>query len=534
GADHGTGLAAAVRCERVPMRPARTFAEGVQAVFFCYDFLPDGLGRPDQYLRPLYEADLASGALTRERAAELLQELWIGIHAHTPHASPNYDKGGECHLVVGGLAPDGSDAWNDLSRLVVESVMACDLKRPQISLRWHPATPREVLRFLLDAERNDPNKRIAFDNDEPRVRAFVRRGGLPAALARDYVMVGCNEAAFQGGLSLGGCHVNALRALVRLLSERRADVLAAPDWPSFFALFKEEFLRDLGEALDWSDRFNRLRARDGNVLSSLVLHGCVEDAVPCTRGGCDRTVSCFDLLGTPNLFDSLAVVRQFVYEEKRIAMSELLAALDANWRGHEALRAEIRRDARFFGSADPFSDEIARAVHGVAARFADARRDLYGRPVFVGNHTGYNDNFAAFGRITPATPDGRAAGDALSFGSGPASGRDRGGPTGALLSAARMDPTGVTCGTSILNLSVSEPTVRNEESFEKLVDLVETYFREGGLHLQLNHVSREELLDAKAHPEDHASLRVRVSGFSAYFTTLSPAIQDDILARTVH
>ncbi len=97
-----------------------------------------------------------------------------------------------------------------------------------------------------------------------------------------------------------------------------------------------------------------------------------------------------------------------------------------------------------------------------------------------------------------------------------------------------MDPTGVTCGTSILNLSVSEPTVRNEESFEKFVDLVETYFREGGLHLQLNHVSREELLDARAHPEDHASLRVRVSGFSACFTTLSPAIQDDIVARTVH
>lgn len=527
-------LAAAARCEHVPMKPARSFAEGVQSVFFCFDFLPDGLGRPDQYLRPLYEADLASGAISRERAAELLQELWIGIHAHTPHASPNYDKGGECHFVVGGLAPDGSDAWNDLSRLVVESILACDLKRPQISLRWHAGTSREVLRLLLDAERRDPNKRIAFDGDEPRVRAFVRRAGLPAALARDYTMVGCNEAAFQGGLSVGGCHVNALRALVRLFAERRAEVLAAPDWPAFLALFEESFLRDLGAALDWSDRFNRLRARDCNVLSSLLVAGCVERAESATRGGASRTIACLDLLGTPNLFDSLAVVRQFVYDERRCTMAELLAALDADWRGHEALRARIRRDGRFFGNDDPFPDGIARAVHAMAARFADARRDLLGRPVFFGNHTGYNDNFAAFGALTPATPDGRAAGDPLAFGSGAANGRDRAGPTATLLSAAHMDPTGAMCGTSILNLSLDESLVRDDGTFEKLVTLVEAYFREGGLHLQLNRVSREELLDAKAHPERHGSLRVRVSGFSAFFTTLSGTIQDDVIARTVH
>ena len=120
------------------------------------------------------------------------------------------------------------------------------------------------------------------------------------------------------------------------------------------------------------------------------------------------------------------------------------------------------------------------------------------------------------------------------FGSGAANGRDRAGPTATLLSAARMDPTGALCGTSILNLSLDESLVRDDGTFEKLVTLVEAYFREGGLHLQLNRVSREELLDAKAHPERHGSLRVRVSGFSAFFTTLSGTIQDDVIARTVH
>ncbi len=136
--------------------------------------------------------------------------------------------------------------------------------------------------------------------------------------------------------------------------------------------------------------------------------------------------------------------------------------------------------------------------------------------------------------MTQATPDGRIAGSALLFGSGQAEGKDRDGLTSLLLSVAHMDPTLVMCGNSILNLSVDENTVQNEESFEKLVSLIEIYFQEGGLHLQLNHVSAEDLIAAKKNPDEYKSIRVRVSGFSATFVKLEEAIQDNVIERTVN
>ena len=521
-------LAAAARCERVPMQPARSFAEGVQAVFFCFDFLADGLGRPDQYLRPLYEADLASGAITRERAAELLQELWIGIHAHTPHASPNYDKGGECHFVVGGLTPEGDDGWNDLSRLVVESILECDLKRPQISLRWHAGTSRETLRFMLDAERRDPNKRIAFDSDEPRVRAFVRRAGLPAEVARDYTMVGCNEAAFQGGLSVGGCHVNALRALVRLFAERRADVLAAPDWAAFLALFEEAFLRDLGAALDWSDRFNRLRARDCNVLSSLLVAGCVERAESATRGGATRTIACLDLLGTPNLFDSLAVVRQFVYDERRCTMAELLAALDADWVGYEQMREDFIKAPKYGNNID----EPDRFVAQIYKLFADTCAE--NATAYGGHVTPNAISISAHqpgGALTGATADGRKGGEILADASlSPDHGKDVSGPIAVFQSAMKVNQDAYQ-GT-LMNMKVHPSTIKTDSDLMKLGSMIKTYLTHGGKHVQFNVVDKAEMEDAKVHPDDHSELIVRVAGYSAYFTRLPVSIQDEVINRS--
>jgi len=521
------------RLDRVPMHPAKTFADGVQSVFFCYDFLADAIGRLDQCLAPLYFADLKAGTLTRDRAEEMLQELFIFIDAHTSHKSRNYDKGGESHMTVGGLTPEGRDGWTEFSQLVVEAALACNLKRPQMSFRWHAGTSRETLRFMLDCERRDPNARIAFDGDVRRVAAFERHLGLSPEEARDYCMTGCNEPTFSGGMNGDGAQVNAVRCLERVFTVRRREALACAGWADFRKLFLEELNRDLAEAEHMLWSFNELRARDCNVLSALFMKGCVENAESPTRGGCTRVLPCFDLLGTPNLIDSLCIVRQFVFEERRCTMAELVAALDADWKGHEKLREEIRRDGWFYGSNDDFSNGMAQFYHQALADYAKGHRDFFGAPFLFGNLTGYNDNSTKFGRLTGATPDGRHAGEFLSFGGGPAGGHACDAATSVLLSAAQMDPENVMTGSSILNLSLPASTVSDDRDFEKLVILVETYFRKGGLHLQLNHVSRETLVDAQRHPEKYPDLRVRVSGFSGYFVRFKKTIQDEIISRTV-
>ena len=528
-------LRMAENCMRVPEHPARTFEEAIQCLYFCFQFQPDSIGRPDQYLLPLYERGLADGSLTRDHARELLQELYVMIHGWTrPGNKHNSDKGAESHFVVGGYTLDHRCAWNDLSELILDSLMETDLIRPQISLRWNRLTPRSVLRRMLDAERHDKNKRIAFVSDEPRLADMTGRRGIPWEQAFDYIMVGCNEPAFQGGISLGGNTVNIIRSLVRTLDGRRAEVLACSDFDAFYRLYEEELHHDLETILDYSNRFNMLRSRDCNVLTSLFMTGCIERAASVTQGGAIRALWCANFMGSTNLIDSLCIIRQFVFEEKRCTMETLLEALDADWKGHEALREEILRDGRFYGNDDDLSNDVAHRFYRSVAAFAEGRTDFFGHPLTFGNLTGYHPHFAWHGANTKATPDGRVAGSALLFGGGQSDGRDRDGVTSLLRSVAHMDPTGVMTGNSIFNLSVDERIVSDDESFEKLVALVETYFKEGGLHIQLNHVSAEELRAAKAHPNAYKSLRVRVSGFSAYFVGLCESIQDDVIARTEH
>jgi formate C-acetyltransferase len=327
--------------------------------------------------------------------------------------------------------------------------------------------------------------------------------------------------------------MNAARCMERVFTVRRADALACATWDNFAALFAEELRHDLEEADALSKEFNVIRSRDCNVLSALFMAGCIERAKSPTRGGASRLVPVIDLLGTPNVIDSLCIVRQFVFDEMRCTMAELADALAADWKGHENLLADIRRYGKRYGANDPFTNGMARFYHTAVARFAEGRRDWFGMPLTFGNHTGYNDNAAKFGAITGATPDGRHKGDFLSFGGGPSAEHGPDTSTSVLLAAAQMDPEGAMCGTSILNISVPPSVVTDDGDFEKLVVMVETYFRMGGLHLQLNHVSRETLIDAQKHPEKYPNLRVRVSGFSGYFVRFKKTIQDEIIARTV-
>ena len=532
GARRAALLASAARLDRVPANPAQTFEEAVQSVCFCYAFVSDSLGRLDQYLAPYYFADLKAGRLTRERAAECLQEFFIFVDGQTVRESSNHDKGGESHMTVGGLTRDGKDGWTDFSRLVVESMLACNLKRPQMTFRWHPGTKREVLRFMMDCERRDPNKRIAFGGDVRRIPLQINRLGFTLEEARDYCLVGCNEMTAMGGMCLAGPTSNALRVVDRLFGELRAETVACKDWEAFAALFTREYQRDLAEIDSWSKKFNAMRAKDCNILSALFFKGCVENAESPTRGGATYIIATTDMMGMPNLIDSLCVIRQFVYDRKAFTMAELADALKADWKGHEEMRTMILREGRFYGGNDPDSNAMARFVHTVMARFACDRRDYFGRRFGYGSLTGYRDNFAKFGRLTGATPDGRHAGEALSFGSGPCDGRGSD-ATSVLGAVAQMDPEGAMCCSPILNLALPGTYLTDEGDFEKAVALVETYFRLGGIHLQLNCVSRETLIDAQKHPEKYPDLRVRVSGFSGYFVRLPKSIQDEVISRTV-
>ena len=293
--------------------------------------------------------------------------------------------------------------------------------------------------------------------------------------------------------------------------------------------FQQELFRDLDTILDYSNRFNMLRSRDCNVLSSLFLEGCIQRAQSATRGAPHAPCFAGTSWAEPTSSTRLSSSNSSFLRKTRFHAGASHRP-DQDWEGFENLRGDILRRGKFFGNNDDFSNAMARRFHTSLYEFAQGRTDIYGIPLLFGNLTGYNWHFARYGALTQATPDGRVAGSALLFGSGQAEGKDRDGATSQLLAAARMDPTGIMCGDTIMNLSVEEEVVQNDESFDKLVSLVETYFQAGGLHIQLNHVSREDLLAAKVDPNAYKSLRVRVSGFSATFVKLDERIQDNVIA----
>ena len=203
-----------------------------------------------------------------------------------------------------------------------------------------------------------------------------------------------------------------------------------------------------------------------------------------------------------------------------------------DWVGFEDLHTLIKNKGDFFGNDTERSNFVAQKLYHSMYEYPKDKTNLFGYHFLMGDLFGYNLHFKWFGEKMGATPDGRKAGETLKFGLQQSGGYDRNGISALLNSIAKVDPNAIGCGSTVTNLMIDEQLIRNDEHFEKTVDMLETYFKNGGVHFQLNYVSKEDLLNAKVMPEDYKNLRVRVSGFSDYFVKLNEAIQDNIIERT--
>lgn len=519
--------------ERVPELPAESFYEAVLSLYFCYPFLPDSIGLIDRYLYPYYQKDMEQGVLSQEKAKEYLQELFLMLQARISPESDRFYRGGESHFCIGGYLENGEDGFNELSKLIVDSLMELPTWIPQISFRWTKKTPSEIFRYMLDWERNDPNKRIAFVNDEPRIKGLMNHTGLSYQEAVKYTMIGCNELALPGGMVFGFDPMNLVRSIEHTFFQRSKELIETKNFEEFYEIYEEELHHDLQEAEAISQGFQNIRSRDCNLVSNFLLEGCIENAKSCTQGGLDRYIAVGLLIGISNTIDSLSITKQFVFDEKLISMEELISALQNNWEGYEELRNQILKKGKFFGNDDSCSNDIAKQLFQSIKKWNNSENYLKKKWLF-GNLIGYNEHHKFFGSATKATPDGRKCGDAIGFGIGQSEGKDRNGLTALLNSVAKCDPDAVLTGPSVTNLLLDEQLIRNEEYFEKTVTLLESYFQMGGTHFQLTYVSKEDLINAQKTPQKYKNLRVRVSGFSDYFVFLNKPIQNEVIARTKH
>jgi formate C-acetyltransferase len=524
-------------CRRVPAEPPTTFWEACQALWFCFFFLADAPGRVDQYLYPTYKLDLEREAITPDAARELLSCLWV---KYFELASARQAVSALHHLTLGGVHPDGTDASNPVTILCLDVTEDLRLNRPQIGLRWNKNTPPEVLKRavrVLRTHSGNPD----FCNDEQIVPALAKTG-IRLEDARDFSLSGCHEVIVTGKAQMGSVEgfINlpkVLRLALGLEPELGpgADLATIDSEEKLWAAFeaKMDVVSEIAHQASLARDAAAAREPGGNLNASLVVNDCIENVRGYTQGGARYNHCNWDIIGLANLTDSFAAIRMLVFEEKELSLADFVAIVDADWKGHEALRQRVLNRCPHFGNDDDSVDAIAiRAIERISA-IMKRRKPFRGGEYILGTLAGGENMHVEFGRVTGATPDGRMATKTFADSVGPAQGRDRAGVTAMLNSVAKL-PHSLLATAVSLNVKLNPELLDGEAGIANVAALIEGHFLAGGQQCQFNMVTREMLLEARRDPERHSGLIVRVAGYSAPFTSLWTDLQDEVLARTEH
>ena len=515
----------------VPEQPARTLHQALQSIWITHVALHQesfqhgiSFGRLDQTLQPLYAADLAAGRVTREEAVELLgcflakaaELLPLFFDRATEYFSGLSSASG---ITLGGRRADGSDAVNEVTWLLLEAYDQLRLRQPNLHVRVHEGTDPAFLERCAELIADGGGMPALF-NDEGIVEALVAEG-FPRADAMDFAIVGCAEwgVPYRSFPSAGAVFVNLPHALLDALSSDHADMDAVLD---ALRIAIRELVTIAAEGNNAIERAHAAH-RPTPLLSALV-GGCIGAGRDVTAGGATHDTSGLQGVGLADVVDSLVGMHRAVFDEGWLDQAGLRAALASDF-ADDDLRRRLR-DLPRYGEDDPLARRYAEAVSGLFAAEVRGLRNGRGGRYVPGFWT--MTTHQGFGRRTGALPSGRRAGEPLSNGVSPTTGSERRGPTAVLCSVSAVAPVG---NGYVLNTKLAPDLARTPGV---LANLARGFFAQGGLQLQVNVLDATVLRAARANPELHRDLVVRISGYSAYFVDLTEAMKDELIARACH
>jgi trans-4-hydroxy-L-proline dehydratase len=543
-------------CRRVPAEAPRDFQEALQAYWFCHlgviselngwdAFCP---GHLDQHLLPFYESGLENGSLTRDTARELLECFFIKFNNHPAPAKVGVTAAESgtwtdfANINLAGLLADGRDGSNEVTLLLLEIIEEMHLLQPSSNIQVSRKTPDAMLRAALRVIRRGYGFPSVFNADS--VVEEQLRQGKSLEDARAGGCSGCVEVGAFGKESyiLTG-YFNLVKVLELALHDgidpRTGCRLGPPTgepaaWGDLDGLFRA-FETQLAHALDLKIAGNQVIERIyaesmPAPFLSVLIDDCILRARDYNAGGARYHNRFIQAVGIGSIADTLAAIVKLVWVDRDLPLGELVGVLDADFEGHEPLRQKALHRCPKYGNDDDRADDMMRRVFDAAFRLID------GRPTATGGRYRLEmlptTSHVYFGSVCGATADGRKAGMPLSEGISPVQGADRKGPTAVIASAAKMDH--VKTGGTLLNMKFTPDLLAGEEGIARLAYLLRAYFRQDGHHVQFNVVRSETLREAQRSPDEHRDLIVRVAGYSDYFCDLSPALQEEIIARTEH
>lgn len=541
-------------CSHVPGNAPRTLWEALQSYWFVHlgvitelnvwdSFNP---GRLDVNLNPFYLKDINDGTLTRESAKELLQCFWIKFNNQPapPKVDITEQQSGTYQdfalINTGGLKPDGTDAVNEVSYLILEVCNEMRLIQPSVCIQMSTKNPDRFLMSAVDVVKEGFGQPSMFNTD--MIIKELLRAGKSIEDARRGGPSGCVEISAFGKESCiltGYCNwPKILEITLHNGVDPRTGVQVgiptghATDFESFeelFSAYKKQLQYFVDIKIKGNNIIERLYAEHMPApFLSLLFDDCIVKGKDYHDGGSRYNSTYIQGVGMGTVTDSLSAIKYHVFTQQRYTMTSLLEAMRTDFEDDEVMRMTLLNRTPKYGNDDDFADEIAQSV------FEAYFDSIDGRPNTKGGE--YRVNLLPttvhiyFGQVTGATPDGRKSGSPLSDGISPSHGADKNGPTAVVKSAAKIDHSKT--GGTLLNQRFMPDVLADQEGRRKLADLVRTYFKLGGHHIQFNVIKAETLRDAQAHPENYQNLIVRVAGYSDYFVNIGKDLQNEILART--
>lgn len=552
---------------RVPAEPAQTFYEALQSVMFInVVILLEGngpahsFGRFDQYMYPFYKADLDAGRITVEEAHELLNCFWMKLNEMTKFNDWHNTKDFVGYLVyenmtIGGQDIRGNDSVNELTYLCLASTKKLKMIQPSMTVRVFQRTDS---RFLFEAA-----KTVAlgiglpsFFNDEVIIPSMMEYGH-PYADAVNYGIVGCVEPSVpgKGAGRHGACFTNPSKILELTLHGGKDPITGKCFRPcKTLAECKDydEFVKEYQDQLKfWLKHHvifdNTLDYVWEDVLPEPFLcsyiSDCIQRGKDIRQGGAVYDFTGGVFVGVATAINSLAALKQVLFEKKLLTADQLMHALDTNFEDRtttptgEQVRQILLNEAPKFGNDDAVTNDISYNLMDFWIKNKTSYKNTkYGRGPIGGRFMPSTATVATnvgCGKCVGATPDGRKAYDQLSEGVSASPGTDVNGPTALINSVSTMPNVGV-MGGQLLNIKLNPSCMQDDTGYRNFVALIRAFFLEGGMQAQFNVVKKETLLAAQKEPEKYQNLIVRVAGYSAFFNTLSPDVQDAIIARTEH
>ena len=512
--------------ETVPRRQPNDFFEACQFFWLAYSFIEnDSPGLFDYAMGRYYEDHDPADRY------ECLKKLWELFH-----------RVRAWNLCVG----RSDEFWNNYDCALTYDVLkvARELRynTPNITMRFHRNSPERAWREAAETIATGIGMPAIY-NDEvvcPALEAL----GIPASDAHLYCMNGCNQIDIFGKSHMGleDGEISVIKALEfalfdgvdqktgQKLGEDTGDAAAFSAFEELLEAFyrQTDFLTD--NVVDMSNKCQRIFAKEApNPWQSLVIQGCIEKGLDYKDRGPYYGHGQILTEGLPDAADGLAAIKHFVFDEKKYTMRQLLDALKADFEGYEDLRNDLLRHEKFGNDRDGV-DEIYARITDHIYRYGQTKRTFRGGVFGFGCST--FQRAAKYGRSVAALPNGRRKDDdTLADSIGAVPGCDRNGPTALLNSVLKANQYLATSG-NVLQMKFSKSQFNTEKGIEAFIALAKTYFAEGGQTLQVNVLDAEELKKAKEEPEKYGNLIVRVGGFSAYFNTLEPGLQDNIIKRT--